>query len=78
MLLALRWAKEFESLRGVLNSRLEERLFLTAPDDLGLPLPLKLNKLDFMPSSNSWKLILASPSMSKRLRIAISSDLVAT
>lgn len=55
---------------------------LVAVPDLGLliflpPLP-KTDKDDLQPSWNSLKLIFASPSISKRLRMPISSCLVAT
>ena len=48
-------------------------------DDLGrlLAFLAKTVRLDFIPRANSAKLILASPSMSKRLKIPISSYFVA-
>jgi hypothetical protein len=50
------------------------------PLDLGRCLPpflANIVKLDFIPNANSYMLIFASPSISKRLRTAISSCLVA-
>ena len=81
-LLALRWRDTEPFLRGVTVaiSLLRFLFFIFIPVvDLGLlafPEAKALSE-DFIPNSNSAKLILASPSISNLLKMAINSYLVA-